>query len=207
MYGLNVGDRYRFLYWHNESGDFRAYAVQWQVLCIMHNNRPTQPNILWLKIIDKHSNTRREWSIRLCAVVFLWFWATVSKTVRPVLSDRCLSCLSVCLSVTLVYCGQTVGWTRMPLGMEVGLAPGHIVLDGDTAAPKKGDTTTQFTAHVCCGQTAGRTKMPLGAEVGHRPGHIVLYVDAAPPRKGAQQPSTFGLTLLWHGRPSQQLLS
>jgi len=28
-------------------------------------------------------------------------------------SDRCLS---VCLSVTLVYCGQTVGWIEMPLG-------------------------------------------------------------------------------------------
>ena len=25
------------------------------------------------------------------------FWATVCKTVRPMLSDRCLSCLSVCL--------------------------------------------------------------------------------------------------------------
>jgi len=34
------------------------------------------------------------------------FWATVCKTVRPTLSDRCLS---VCLSVTLVYCDQTVG--------------------------------------------------------------------------------------------------
>jgi len=27
------------------------------------------------------------------------------------------------LSVTLVYCGQTVGWIRMLLGMEVGLNP------------------------------------------------------------------------------------
>ena len=40
------------------------------------------------------------------------FWTTACKTVRPMLSDRCLSvCLSVCLSclsVTLVYCGQTV---------------------------------------------------------------------------------------------------
>ena len=26
-----------------------------------------------------------------------------------------------CLSVTLVNCGQTVGWIKMPLGMEVGL--------------------------------------------------------------------------------------
>jgi len=42
-----------------------------------------------------------------------------------------------CLSATLVYCGQTVGWIRMPLGTEVGLGPG-IVLDGDPAAPWKG---------------------------------------------------------------------
>ena len=39
-------------------------------------------------------------------------------------------CLSVCLSVTLVYCGQTVGWIKMPLGMEVGLGPSN-VLYGD----------------------------------------------------------------------------
>ena len=53
------------------------------------------------------------------------------------LSDRCLSCLS-CLPVTLVYCSQTVGWIRMPLGTEVGLGPGHIVLDGDRVLPRKG---------------------------------------------------------------------
>jgi len=29
--------------------------------------------------------------------------------------------------------GQTVGWIKMPLGKEVGLGPGHIVLDGDPA--------------------------------------------------------------------------
>jgi len=28
----------------------------------------------------------------------------------------------------------------MPLGMEVGLAPGDFVLDGDPAPPKQGDT-------------------------------------------------------------------
>ena len=68
------------------------------------------------------------------------FWATVCKMVCPVLSDHCLSCpvclssLSV-LSVTLVYCGQTVGRMQMKLGLQVGLSPGHIVLDGDPAAP------------------------------------------------------------------------
>ena len=30
-----------------------------------------------------------------------------------------LSVLS-CVSVTLVYCGQTVRWIKMPLGMEIG---------------------------------------------------------------------------------------
>jgi len=32
-----------------------------------------------------------------------------------------------------VYCGQTAGWIKMALGMEVGLGPGHVVLDGDPA--------------------------------------------------------------------------
>jgi len=34
------------------------------------------------------------------------------------------------LPVTLVYCGQTVRWIKIKLGMQVGLGPGHIVLDG-----------------------------------------------------------------------------
>jgi len=49
-----------------------------------------------------------------------------------------LSVVSV-LSGTLVYCGQTVGWIRVPVGMEVGLGPGDIVLDGNPAiSPWKG---------------------------------------------------------------------
>jgi len=30
-----------------------------------------------------------------------------------------------------VHCGQTAEWIQTALGTEVGLAPGHIVLDGD----------------------------------------------------------------------------
>jgi len=50
-----------------------------------------------------------------------------------------------------------------PLGMEVGLRPGHTVIDEDTAPPERGRPTPppQFSAHVCCGQTAGWIKMPL----------------------------------------------
>ena len=36
-----------------------------------------------------------------------------------------------------VYCGQTAGWIKMALGMEVGLGPGYIVLDGDPAPSSK----------------------------------------------------------------------
>ena len=87
---------------------------------------------------------------------------TVCKTVCPVLSDRC----SV-LSVTLVYygtewpimcwcalkklltqshspCGQMVGWMKVPLGVQVGLSPGHIVLDGDPAPSQKVARPTIF---------------------------------------------------------------
>jgi len=34
-----------------------------------------------------------------------------------------------------VRCGQTAGWIKMPLGMEVGLGPGDFVLDEDPAPP------------------------------------------------------------------------
>jgi len=73
------------------------------------------------------------------------FRATVCKTVRPMLSDRCLSvCLSV-LSVTFVHCGQTVGRIKMKLGAQVGLGPGHIVLDGNSAPlPQRGTAPPNF---------------------------------------------------------------
>ena len=50
-----------------------------------------------------------------------------------------------------VYCGQTAGRIKMPLGMEIGLGPGHIVLDGDPAPLPKNRAQSQFSAHVYCG--------------------------------------------------------
>jgi len=70
----------------------------------------------------------------------------------------------------------------MPVGAEIGLVPGHIILDGDPASiPQKGQIITQFWAHVYCGQTAGWIKMILGTEVGIGPGDIVLDGDPSPP--------------------------
>jgi len=37
-----------------------------------------------------------------------------------------------------VYCGQTAGWIKMELGMEVGLSSGDFVFDGDRAPYPKG---------------------------------------------------------------------
>ena len=84
-----------------------------------------------------------------------------------------------------VHCSQTAGWTKMPLGMEVGLSPGDFVFDRDPAlSRKKGTAPHPIFGHVCCGQTAGWMKTPLGTEVDLGPGHIVLDGDPAPLWKG-----------------------
>jgi len=89
----------------------------------------------------------------------------------------------VCLSGTLVHCGQTVEW--MKLGVQVALGPGHIVLDGDPAPPSpKGAQPPP----ICCGQLAGWIKMPLGMEVGLGPGDFVLDGDPAPLPKKRVEP-------------------
>jgi len=78
-----------------------------------------------------------------------------------------------------VHCGKTAGWIKMALGMEVGLGPGHIVLDG-VPAQKEGEAP-QFSTDVYCGQTAAWMKMPLGTEEGLGLHGIVLDGDPAPP--------------------------
>jgi len=62
--------------------------------------------------------------------------------------------LSVCLSVILVYCSQTVGWIKMKLRMEVCLGPGHIALDLDPAPLPRG-TAPNFGPSVVAKQLYG----------------------------------------------------
>jgi len=61
----------------------------------------------------------------------------------------------------------------MQLGVQVGIGPRRIVLDGDPAPPPPKEHSPQFSAHTCCGQMAGWIKMPLGMEVGLGPGNCV----------------------------------
>jgi len=60
-----------------------------------------------------------------------------------------------------VYCGQTTEWIKMAVGMEMGLGPADIVLDGDPAAQeKRPQAPTQFSALVHCDQMARLMKTP-----------------------------------------------
>ena len=89
-------------------------------------------------------------------------------------------------------CGQTAGWTKMLLGIEVGLSPGDLVLDGDPAPSPKRGRSPQFSAHVYCDQTAAWIKMPLGMEVGLNPGDFVFDgTQPSLPKKGAETPPQF----------------
>jgi len=80
-----------------------------------------------------------------------------------------------------MYCGQTAGWIKMPLGTEVGLGPGHIVLDGDRAPlPQKGHSPQIFGP--CLLWPNGwidQDTTSLSTEADLDPGHIVSDGDPA----------------------------
>jgi len=116
-----------------------------------------------------------------------------------------------CLSVTLMYCGQTAGWIKMPLGTEVSLGPGHIMLDGDPAPPPHRDIAAPPSLFGLCllwpnGWMDQDTTWYGGRPLSRR--YCVRWRPSSSPRKGAQQPPLFGPWLLLpSSRPSQQLLS
>jgi len=128
-------------------------------------------------------------------LIFCRFWATVCKTVRPMLSDRCPVCLS-CLSVTLVYCGQTVGRIKMKLGMQVGLGAGDFVSvsDGDPAPlPQKGSWVR--SPHRIFGPCLLWPNGWMDQDAtwhGCRPlsrRYCVTWEPSSPPQKGGRAPS------------------
>ena len=132
-----------------------------------------------------------------CIVTPQNFCVTVSKTVRRMLSDRSPVCLS-CLSVTLVHCGQTVEWIKMKLGTQVGLGPGHIVLDRDPAAPpqKGAEHPNIRPMSVVSKRLDGPRCTWHGCAPRSRP-HCTRWGPSYPlPQKGAEPP-IFGPRLLW----------
>ena len=69
----------------------------------------------------------------------------------------------------------------MKLGVQVGLNPPHVVLDGEPALPPQKGHIPQFLAHICCREMAGWIKIPVGKDVGLLPSDIVLDGNPAPP--------------------------
>jgi len=120
-------------------------------------------------------------------------WVTVCKTVRPMLSDRCLSSpVSLpFLSVTFVHCGQTAGWIKMKLGTEVGLALATFRQMGTQLPSPKGAQPPIFGP--CLLWPNGWMR------------HCVRWHPAPLHQKGAQQPAPlFGPCLLWPNGPMDQ---
>ena len=130
------------------------------------------------------------------------------KTVRPMLSDRCLSCLSVS-----PVCDVRVLWPNGWMDQDETWRGGrprpwpHCVRWG-TSSPKGAQQLAppHFSTHVTCGQTA---KVPLGRDVDFGPDDIVLEGDPAALERGtAAPPPLFGPCLLWpNGHQSQLRLS
>ena len=73
----------------------------------------------------------------------IFFWTISPYAIGP------LSVLFVC-NVGILW--PKVGWFKIPLGTEVGLGPGHIVLEGDPALPpRKAHSTPTRVARWCNG--------------------------------------------------------
>jgi len=102
-----------------------------------------------------------------------------------------------------VRCGQTAGWIKMPLGVEVGLGPGDFVLDGDPASPKPKKGVQPPIFNPCLLWPNGwmdQDAIWYGGMPRHRR-HCFRWEPAPPIRT---QPRIFGPCLLWpNGRPSQ----
>jgi len=116
--------------------------------------------------------------------------------------DRCLSVslCSVCVSVTLVYCGQTSGWIKMSLSTEIGLDPGDIVIDGDPSASKKRAHHPHFRPMSIVEKRLW-FKMPVATAVDLGSCHIVLMGTQLPQNGHSPQFSQYTWAENWGLRP------
>jgi len=123
--------------------DTRSRSRSW--LLESHSRGVDRQSRTWLVFFY---NTCRRGSILWCrSIKLLLRYGDLMVFGRPFVKRFALChrtvilsvCLSVCLSVIFVHCGQTVGRIKMELSKQVGLDPGHIVLDGDTSPlPQRG---------------------------------------------------------------------
>jgi len=84
----------------------------------------------------------------------------------------------------------------MHIGTQVGLGPGDIVIDGDTAPPPQRDTAPNFWPMSIYGQRAVCSRIPLGMEVGLSLGDIVFDRDRDPPPVMGHSPQFSPMSIL-----------
>ena len=110
-----------------------------------------------------------------------------------------------------LYCGQTAGCIKMPLGTEVGLGLRDIVFDVDPVSPRKRAHPPPPNFGPCLLWPSGwMDEDAAWCGSRPRPRPHVLGLDGVPaPAKGAQsaqKPPLFGPCLLWPRSPPSQLL-
>ena len=121
------------------------------------------------------------------------FWATICKTVCPILSDRCLSVLSCqscpVLSVMLVYCGQDETWhAGRPRPWP------HCVIWGPSSPSPKGAQPANFLSiSVVAKWLAGWIKMSLGMREASAQATL-CYMGTQPPSPKSGGAPNFRLT-------------
>jgi len=100
-----------------------------------------------------------------------------------------------------VYCVQTAGWIKIPLDMEVGLGPDHIVLENPSSTHLKGAQPPPLFGPCLLWPYGWMGQGATWYEGRPRPRrHCVTWGSSSHP-KGAQPP-IFGPRLLWpNGRP------
>ena len=95
-----------------------------------------------------------------------------------------------------MHCGQTVGWINMKLGTEVGLGPGHIVLDGDPAHPaQKGHSSPNLWPMSVKTKWLGGSRCHLACRQASVQATLCYIGTQLPPKR--PQPPIFGQCLLW----------
>jgi len=116
--GFAIGARVALLWQHNANSSYYKLASTPRYDDIVRMRNVSECSVLALCLVSLYGRT-------VCGLAICY--QTVLR-----------SCLSVCLSVTLVYCGQTVGWIATRWGGRPRPRP-HCVRWGPSSA-KKGTT-------------------------------------------------------------------
>ena len=95
----------------------------------------------------------------------------------------------VCVTMTLVNCGQTVERIKMKLGMQVCLGPGHIVLGRDPAAPLQRGTALPIFGPYLLRPNGCMDQDFTWYGARHRPRRLCVRWGPSPSPKSGEDPN------------------